>query len=1010
MGSASSKFRKYIQNGDEFAAMQIHQSSPELRKNLDPNLSYGESHHHNTALHYAAKHGMKHLLRMFLTDLSGNPNKKNGHNESVLHCACTLGAHRTYSSQERRASCVQLLLQWRGPLLNNGEREKVDINAQDYNGNTAMHVAAWNGLFRCAQLLVSAGANLFLENNERLTPCDVAMKFEHHNIARMLEAKMVFTEEDTDVNEADIESSEEEAYSGLRSQDLQEAKDQLLVETSDMLNIPLFTAEALLRDNEWSRELLLEKWMKDPRTCCQRAGVPFPGTSYEEKADENIEEDALCGICLSPLKTVLSLDCGHKFCRSCWSTYLTSRIQEGDSSLVCPASACRHLVCPEVVEGMVSPTVAKRYLQFDIKAFVEQNKTIKWCPHAGCGRAVKLPQLLPQGKMSHAVDCGSGHFFCWECLGEAHAPSSCHDWRNWLQKISQVRPEEITGHGSESEDAANCLWLVTNSKPCPNCKSPIQKNEGCNHMRCSKCKCDFCWVCLESWKRHSSATGGYFRCNRFEAVHRADEKQGVLITEAVLRNQQTSELNRFLHYYTRFKNHDNSRKMEEPLLQSAKHKMELLASGNKNRDTAAVRFIEEGARELLKARRILCGSYVYGYYLQDNGYNKTIFEFMQNELEEVTEKLSEMLARPYLRSPRSTIVQTTSLTKRKRQEFIRAVSQGWVPPDTTTDCSENECCTEGVRKPGYAKLDKSTSYQNVTGDDNMELVIALEMSRLQMIEDQVKKRLREESLSSQDSSIVNGDAELALAIQLSLTAGESRRNQRDFTVDSFLRSLAGIDLRQQHTHLAIPKLLARPGEEGRFEIGEVHTSGVYCPPDNDICRPRRSRSTGDLARPQEPRYHLDSDHSSHDERPEEAVKRLLAGGQPQSSLDSASDSNNPDLEVSGIMENRPRLSSIGKTPALDIPDSELTRDKSSFSLSSESEDVRPPIYISGVSISRTPEPAPEGASPGKSEESELSSILHVQERNLSSDDFHEAFFLWEGRRRRRSRREPSSAL
>lgn len=44
-------------------------------------------------------------------------------------------------------------------------------------------------------------------------------------------------------------SSEEESYSGLRSQDLQEAKDQLLVETSDMLNIPLFTAEALLRDN-----------------------------------------------------------------------------------------------------------------------------------------------------------------------------------------------------------------------------------------------------------------------------------------------------------------------------------------------------------------------------------------------------------------------------------------------------------------------------------------------------------------------------------------------------------------------------------------------------------------------------------------------------------------------------------------------------------------------------------------------------------------------------------------
>jgi hypothetical protein len=50
----------------------------------------------------------------------------------------------------------------------------------------------------------------------------------------------------------------------------------------------------------------------------------------------------------------------------------------------------------------------------------------------------------------------------------------------------------VNGTEEETEMAANCLWLVTNSKPCPNCKSPIQKNEGCNHMKCSKVRshCD----------------------------------------------------------------------------------------------------------------------------------------------------------------------------------------------------------------------------------------------------------------------------------------------------------------------------------------------------------------------------------------------------------------------------------------------------------------------------------------------------------------------------------------
>lgn len=56
--------------------------------------------------------------------------------------------------------------------------------------------------------------------------------------------------------------------------------------------------------------------------------------------------------------------------------------------------------------------------------------------------------------------------------------------------------------------------------------------------------------------------------------------------------------------------------------------------------------------------------------------------FLQNELEEVTEKLSEMIARPYLRTPKTVIVQTTALARRKRHEFVRAVAQGLIPPET----------------------------------------------------------------------------------------------------------------------------------------------------------------------------------------------------------------------------------------------------------------------------------------------------------------------------------------
>ena len=33
-----------------------------------------------------------------------------------------------------------------------------------------------------------------------------------------------------------------------------------------------------------------------------------------------------------------------------------------------------------------------------------------------------------------------------------------------------------------------------NTKDCPKCKVVIEKSWGCNHMKCTQCGADFCWV------------------------------------------------------------------------------------------------------------------------------------------------------------------------------------------------------------------------------------------------------------------------------------------------------------------------------------------------------------------------------------------------------------------------------------------------------------------------------------------------------------------------------------
>ncbi|XP_072507596.1 ankyrin repeat and IBR domain-containing protein 1 isoform X3 [Notamacropus eugenii] len=515
-----------------------------------------------------------------------------------------------------------------------------------------------------------------------------------------------------------------EPYEGLRPQDLRRLKDMLIVESADMLQAPLFTAEALLRAHDWDREKLLEAWMSNPENCCQRSGVqmptpppsgynawdtlPSPRTPRTTRSSVTSPDEislspgdldtVLCDICMcniSVFEDPVDMPCGHDFCRACWEAFLNLKIQEGEAhNIFCPAYECFQLVPVDVIESVVSKEMDKRYLQFDIKAFVENNPAIKWCPTAGCERAVRLTKQGTDTSGSDslsfpllsapAVDCGKGHLFCWECLGEAHEPCDCQTWKNWLQKITEMKPEELVGVSEAYEDAANCLWLLTNSKPCANCKSPIQKNEGCNHMQCAKCKYDFCWICLEEWKKHSSSTGGYYRCTRYEVIQHVEEQSKEMTVEAEKKHRRFQELDRFMHYYTRFKNHELSYQLEQRLRKTAKEKMEQLSralSGSEGGcpDTT---FIEDAVQELLKTRRILKCSYPYGFFLEPKSTKKEIFELMQTDLEMVTEDLAQKVNRPYLRTPRHKIIRAACLVQQKRREFLASIARGVAPADS----------------------------------------------------------------------------------------------------------------------------------------------------------------------------------------------------------------------------------------------------------------------------------------------------------------------------------------
>ena len=98
---------------------------------------------------------------------------------------------------------------------------------------------------------------------------------------------------------------------------------------------------------------------------------------------------------------------------------------------------------------------------------------------------------------------------------------------------------------------------------------------------------------------------------------------------------------------------------------------------------------EEATWELLKARTILCASYVYGYFhLEEHKTTKSWFELMQHELEDITEKLSEMLQRQQ-RTHKRALIQAIQSCMQKRSDFLKAVYNGlqfedpWMNRNTT---------------------------------------------------------------------------------------------------------------------------------------------------------------------------------------------------------------------------------------------------------------------------------------------------------------------------------------
>lgn len=192
---------------------------------------------------------------------------------------------------------------------------------------------------------------------------------------------------------------------------------------------------------------------------------------------------------------------------------------------------------------------------------------------------------------------------------------------------------------SESE---NITWMIANTKNCPKCERPIEKNQGCNHMTCNMCKHEFCWMCMGSWSEHGSSTGGYYKCNKYEELKK--DKNAITKAEAK-REQAQHELKKYMFFFERYNNHMKAGEHAKEMEPKIKILIEKLNS-EKYYPIAELTFLETALDEVIRCRKVLKWTYAYGFYLEDEK-EKNLFENAQEMLEKNCDLLHEHLERDF---------------------------------------------------------------------------------------------------------------------------------------------------------------------------------------------------------------------------------------------------------------------------------------------------------------------------------------------------------------------------
>ncbi|CAL4943261.1 unnamed protein product [Urochloa decumbens] len=451
-------------------------------------------------------------------------------------------------------------------------------------------------------------------------------------------------------------------YRAITQESLPAAQKQDLSTVMNLLNVKQHQARALLIHHRWRIDGIYDRLDKGRECMLRDAGIVLQENNMAAAGSTTPWRIVHCNVCFEDISmgVVLTMDCGHCFCNDCWTQHFYAAVESGKKQIRCMEVNCPAFCDEEHVRrllGQKYPEMAKRFNRFLLESYLEDNDSVKWCPSTpNCGRAIRVGA----GERYCEVECPCGLSFCFNCMAQAHSPCPCTIWEKWNAKRSE---------------GESIKWILANTKSCPKCFKPIEKNGGCNLVRC-KCGQCMCWLCGGgTGLEHTWTSIAGHSCNRYK------EESGGKTADT-----SREQMQRYKHYYDRFKIHSDSCGVEKQKLGPTLKERVMLLEADLQRPLS-IRdgdWLIRAHRRLLVSRQVLSRSYVFAYYMFGGdlrmqprvraglGVAKNLFEDQQEQLEQHVERLSELLAgADVVVMPEAEIVQA----KQKAVTFVKTVER-----------------------------------------------------------------------------------------------------------------------------------------------------------------------------------------------------------------------------------------------------------------------------------------------------------------------------------------------